>query len=252
MYFCDSCFKITHDTPPYKEHKKENIDHFNPIDTKCIEHPQNIVNLFCIDEKGKKIFFYFIFLLIELCCGICIYKNLHGGHKVLEVDDEESFKNYNITIDTFIKEFNSLNEKTITLKNRIEKEIEEINNLYDKVGKEVTQSFIEKHDKLKKEENDLKEKLQNETTKVKEKLELFLSESNEQIKINEKINKGIKSLKDENGQKNHIRILSYISKINKTSKNMENLFQELMRNLKISFKKDKNIIEFEEYYFNVI
>ena len=57
MYFCDSCFKITHDTPPYKEHKKENIDHFNPIDTKCIEHPQNIVNLFCIDEKGKIIYF---------------------------------------------------------------------------------------------------------------------------------------------------------------------------------------------------
>ena len=175
---------------------------------------------------------------------------MHKGHKVLEIDDEESFKNENISIDSFIDEFNSFNEKTFLLKNKIEKEIEEINNLYDKVEKEVTQSFNEKLQKLKKEENDLKEKLQIETTKVKEKLELFLTQNNEQIKINEKIIKGINSLK--NKDKNHLKNLSYISKIHKIKNDMNNLFQELMRNLKISFNKDKNIIEYEEYYFNGI
>ena len=175
---------------------------------------------------------------------------MHKGHKVLEIDDEESFKNEKISIETSVDEFNSLNEKTISLKNKIEKEIEQINNLYDKIDKEVTQSFTEKYDKLKKEENDLKEKLQIETTKVKEKLELFLSECNEQIKNNEKMNKGIKTLK--NNEKNHFKSLSYISKINKTKNTLKNLFQELMRNLKISFNKDKNTIEYEEYYFNGI
>ena len=53
-YFCDSCFKIIHDKTPNKEHKKQNIDLFAPIDTKCAVHPKNILSLFCTDEKGKK------------------------------------------------------------------------------------------------------------------------------------------------------------------------------------------------------
>ena len=53
IYFCDSCFKFIHEKPLNKEHKKENIDLFCPIDTKCLEHPKNILNLFCLDEKGK-------------------------------------------------------------------------------------------------------------------------------------------------------------------------------------------------------
>ena len=61
------------------KHKKEKIDYFIPLDTKCSEHPKVPVNLFCLDEK-------------ELCCSICYFKNLHQGHKVLEVSDEESLK----------------------------------------------------------------------------------------------------------------------------------------------------------------
>jgi len=43
----------------------------------------------------------------------------------------------------------------------------------------------------------LKEKLQIEVTKVKEKLEIFLSNINNEIKISDKINKGIKNLEKE-------------------------------------------------------
>ena len=39
----------------------------------------------------------------------------------------------------------------------------------------------------------MKEKLGNEVKKVKEQLEIFLSESKNEIKINERINKGINS-----------------------------------------------------------
>ena len=95
--------------------------------------------------------------------------------------------------------------------------------------------------------------MQNEVTKVKEQLEKFLSKSNNYIKLSEKINKGIKVFEKENKEeKNMIKILSYITRINKTQKDMKILFQELMRNIKISFQKENNIINYEEYYFNGI
>ena len=72
----------------------------------------------------------------------------------------------------------------------------------------------------------MKEKLDNEVTKVKEQLENYLSELNNEIKLNERINKGIKKLeKDEN---NMFRTLSYISKINKNKKEMKKLSQKIL------------------------
>ena len=53
MYLCDSCFKIVHSQKKNSEHKKEKIDPVVPLDTKCPDHPKNIINLFCIDEKGN-------------------------------------------------------------------------------------------------------------------------------------------------------------------------------------------------------
>ena len=51
--------------------------------------------------------------------------------------------------------------------------------------------------------------MQNEVTKVKEKLEIYLSELNREIKINERINKGINLLEKEK-DKNMIRNLYYL------------------------------------------
>ena len=137
------------------------------------------------------------------------------------------------------------------LKENIEKEINKINNLYDKVYEEVSKSYEKKYEQLKKEENDIKEKLQNEVTKVKEKLENFLSLSINTIKNNEKINKGIKELEKENNQ-NRIKILTYVSKINKNKVQMSSLFNQLMENMTISFSEEKSNIKYENYYFNGI
>ena len=92
----------------------------------------------------------------------------------LGLDDEELLKKENLTIEPVMEEFNNLNEKTKELKNKIEKEIEKINNLYENVNNGVTKNFKDKHEILIKEENNLKEKLKIEVTKVKEKLEIFL------------------------------------------------------------------------------
>ena len=61
MYLCDSCYKFIHDKELNKDHKKEKIDYFVPIEIKCTEHPQNSLNLFCINDKGKNIYFLFIY-----------------------------------------------------------------------------------------------------------------------------------------------------------------------------------------------
>ncbi len=52
-YYCESCYKYIHDIGDNKNHKREKIDYFVPIDTRCPEHPKVPLDLFCIDEKGN-------------------------------------------------------------------------------------------------------------------------------------------------------------------------------------------------------
>ena len=165
---------------------------------------------------------------------------------MIEINDEESLKKENITIELFTKEFI---QKPINLKNKIEKEINEINNNYNIIKNKINKKFKEEHEKLIIEENNLIEKLQNEVTKTKENLEKYLSESNEIIENYEKINKGIKLLEKE--QKNIIKELTYITKINKSKNEYNYLFNELISNLKISFEEEKRKVKYEKYYFNI-
>ena len=61
FYLCDSCFEYLHEKKVNSEHKKEEIDYFVSIYTKCPKHPENPMNLFCVDEKSKiNIFFNLI------------------------------------------------------------------------------------------------------------------------------------------------------------------------------------------------
>ena len=169
---------------------------------------------------------------------------------MLSIDDEESLKKENITIESYSKELGDLNQKIINLKNLIEKEIAQIDNIYSKVNDEIKKSFELKHEKLIIEENNLREKLQNEVTKTKEKLEIILSTANELIKTNERINKGIKLY--EKDEKNNIKLLPHVSKINKNKKEIKVLLSELMKSIKISFEKEQSNLKFEDYCINEI
>ena len=53
FYFCDSCFKMIHDKKMKSNHKKEKVDVYVPFDLKCPDHPDNSLNLFCVEEKGN-------------------------------------------------------------------------------------------------------------------------------------------------------------------------------------------------------
>ena len=136
-----------------------------------------------------------------------------------------------------------------TLKEKIEQEIDKINASFDTVKNEVAKSFQLKREKLDKEENDLLEKLQNEVTKVKEKLENYFTECNNLILACARINKGIKK-NENNGNNNISKGLSYISEMNKIKKDMTQLDNELIRNIKITFEEEKTDINFENYFFN--
>ena len=176
--------------------------------------------------------------------------NIHEGHKVLSIEDEEALKTENISIEYSSKEYDTKVEKLSGLKNLIEKEMTEIDNTYDKVDKEVTKSYENKRDKINKEEENLKEKLKTEVTKIKEKFEISITEINTLLKTCDKLVKGIKSLEKE--EKNMIKTLSYLSKINTNEKEIGKIFQQLMKNMKISFIENESQIKYEEYYFNGI
>jgi len=118
------------------------------------------------------------------------------------------------------------------------------------MDKEITKSFELKHEKLIKEEKEIKDKLDNEVTNMKSKLEEHLSLANSLIRNYERINKGLHGLDKE--EKNHdiqlLRNLTYISKLNRNHKELNNISQILMKNLKLDFVDDN--IKYEEYYFN--
>ena len=176
---------------------------------------------------------------------------MHKNHKIIEVSDEESLKKENITLENSTKNFDNLLSKIVSLKEKIEEEISKINNLFEKANDDLTKSFKIKHEKLTQEENEIREKLQNEVTKAKEKLEIFLSESNNEITLTERIKQGLKKLeKKEN--KNIYQKLSYISKINKNDKAMNKLFWQIMNSINFYYKEEESNIIYEEYAFNGI
>ena len=59
--FCDSCLEFVHDKKVNSKHKIEEIEFFIFMDIKCPEHPKIPMNLFCVDEKSKKLIYFFIY-----------------------------------------------------------------------------------------------------------------------------------------------------------------------------------------------
>ena len=166
----------------------------------------------------------------------------------MELSDVDSLKKENFSIDASTEDLKSMVEKISNLKGKIEKEISNINKLYEKVMEDLTKDFKEKIENLKKVEKEIKEKLENEVTKTKEKLENILTEIYSFVIINEKINKGISKInKDE---KNIIKVLSYISKINESKINMNNLLKQSIKSIKFSYLKEKNEIKYDGFYID--
>ena len=92
--------------------------------------------------------------------------------------------------------------------------------------------------------------MQLEVTKAKENLENFFSLSNNEIKMGERINKGIKKIKNE--EKSMMKTLSYLSKINKSQKEMEKLSVSLIQSINFSYEQNESSLKFDQFFFNGI
>ena len=202
-------------------------------------------------KRLEKLYFILILFNIELCCSICDFRNIHNGHKLISIEDEESLKKENISLDISINEFNKINEKIVNLKEKIEYEITLINKSYDKINNEITKVYQVKYEKLLKEENNLKENLKNEVTKIKENFEGFLSTCYKLLKTNERINKGVNIFQNEK-EKSIIKTLSYISNISKTQKEINLFLCKLKKNITINFNENECQLKFDQYYFSGI
>ena len=56
---------------------------------------------------------------IELCCAYCLYMNLHKSHKIIPINDEETLKKENISINEYIKDLDLCYQNVINIKNKI-------------------------------------------------------------------------------------------------------------------------------------
>ena len=112
---------------------------------------------------------------------------------MIEITDEESLNKENLSIEPSNEDLTNIVSKITSLKDKIGKEINNINILYEKAVNDLTKDFNEKIEKLKKEETEIKEKLDNEVTKVKEKFENFFSEANILINLSEKFKRELKN-----------------------------------------------------------
>ena len=130
-YFCENCFNFVHQKKKNLGHKKEEIDPYVPIETKCSKHQNSPINLFCLNDK-------------ELCCSICQLSKLQNNNKFIFLNDEESLKKENITIDSASNDFDENNKKLNALKQKVEGVINKINSEYDIINNDIATFYEEK------------------------------------------------------------------------------------------------------------
>ena len=150
-----------------------------------------------------------------------------------------------------ISEFDKLFKKMKSTKERIESEIEKVNNSRDRLLDEITNSFEEQRIKLNEKEKALKSELDIKVTELKDQLEKFYIESNDILLSCERIYKAIQNYEKNNENNSKIKTLCYISKINKINIEVKDLLQKPFENTEISFKND-NTLDYKNYFINGI
>ena len=94
----------------------------------------------------KKVSISLLLFFIVFLCYKCFVKNDHDKkHSIIDLDDMSSLEESGISYGKTVSEFDKIFKKTKNIKDRIEEEIEEINNLHKKLMDEITASFEEQH-----------------------------------------------------------------------------------------------------------
>ena len=171
-------------------------------------------------------------------CSLCFFYYEHEkDHNIIDINRLESLEDNDISYKEATTEFDKLFKKMNCIKEKIELEIEKVNNSRDILLDEITKSFEEQRVKLNEKEKALKSELDLKVTELKDKLEKFYIESNDILSSCERINKAIQNyekimiiilklkhsvifqrliklmLKSKAFYKSPLRILKYLSKM---------------------------------------
>ena len=68
---------------------------------------------------------------------MCHFLNIHNNHKIIRIEDEEALIKEKMSIEDCTKDFDENKNRIEILKKKIENDIKELNNLYEKVEKKL-------------------------------------------------------------------------------------------------------------------
>ena len=145
----------------------------------------------------------------------------------------------NISIEFLIKKLEDKTKESNNIKDLIQQEKNKLSTSLEDVKNEIKIFFTKMINELEKKVNDMDEKL-----------DFYLKKYSQEINLSEKIIEEAKQYKYE--ENNKLKLLSYISKLDKTCENMNNLMSEQIYSLKYTFDINNKEIKYEEPKINNI
>ena len=153
--------------------------------------------------------------------------------------DDETLSGEDISLESLTQELDAKIEESTNIRDLIQKEKSRLRISLEDVKNEIKIFFTK-----------MIKELEEKVDEVDEKLKLFLKKYCKEINISKEISKEAKEYKNE--ENNNIKLLSYISKLNKACEKMNNLMSEQIYGLKYTFDINNKEIVYEEPKINNI
>ena len=149
-------------------------------------------------------------------------------HQLIDIKDKKSLEENDITYKKMILENDEICNNLIKLSDKIEEETKKIDNSHKEILNEITLSFEKKRQNLVEKEKDIKSKLNIKVKQIKEKFTKNLDLFNETLQICEKTKQEVKNYLNQKDI-NDIKLLYYISEINKNNELAYSLTKTLLK-----------------------
>lgn len=183
---------------------------------------------------------------------MCLFLKGHDkNHKLIDINDEESLKDSNLSYKKYIEEFDTVSKKAKDLINKLEDEILILNNSKEPFIQEITEHFNKQRFELDEKEKLTKEEFNKRINKVEDDLKKFLREVKDVMQSCERIKNATNNFENRN-EDIKIKTLYYISEINKNNIIAKELYDEPMKTLKFKIGGICTPVYYYNYYFNGI
>ena len=119
--------------------------------------------------KKVRINIYLIFIsFIVLLCSLCFFNNKHDqNHNIIDINNKKSLEENKISYKHSTIEFDEIFKRIKEIKQKIELEIEKLNNSHDKITIDITENYKRRHVLLDEEEKKVKLNLDKKVTEIK-------------------------------------------------------------------------------------